>query len=60
VTVQYGDPIRYAVVADCTRDQQQAVAEEIFAEVRALYAGLEQRGRRGAARQARERATAAS
>jgi 1-acyl-sn-glycerol-3-phosphate acyltransferase len=60
VTVQYGDPIRYAVVADSSRDQQQAVAEEIFAEVRELYAGLEQLGRRGAARQVRERAAAAS
>jgi 1-acyl-sn-glycerol-3-phosphate acyltransferase len=59
VTVQYGDPIRYAVVADSSRDQQQAVAEEIFAEVRELYAGLEQLGRRGAARQVRERAAAA-
>jgi 1-acyl-sn-glycerol-3-phosphate acyltransferase len=60
VTVQYGDPIRYAVVADSSRDQQQAVAEEIFAEVRELYAGLEQLGRGGAARQVRERAAAAS
>jgi 1-acyl-sn-glycerol-3-phosphate acyltransferase len=60
VTVQYGDPIRYAVVADCTREQQQAAAEEIFAEVRELYAGLERLGRRGAARQVRERAAAAS
>ena len=39
VTVQYGDPIRYAVVENSTREQQQAVAEEIFAEVRGLYAG---------------------
>jgi 1-acyl-sn-glycerol-3-phosphate acyltransferase len=55
VTVQYGDPIRYEVVADPTRDQQQAVAEEIFAEVRELYAGLEQHGRRAVMRQVRKR-----
>jgi hypothetical protein len=43
------------VVADPTRDQQQAVAEEIFAEVRELYAGLEQHGRRAVMRQVRKR-----
>jgi 1-acyl-sn-glycerol-3-phosphate acyltransferase len=59
VTVQYGDPIRYAVVEDPTRDQQQAVAEEIFADVRELYDGLERLGRRGVMRQVRERAAVA-
>jgi 1-acyl-sn-glycerol-3-phosphate acyltransferase len=54
VTVQYGDPIRYEVIADPTREQQQAVAEEIFAEVRVLYAGLEEHGRRGVLRQVRK------
>jgi 1-acyl-sn-glycerol-3-phosphate acyltransferase len=47
VTVQFGDPIRFEAVAEPTRGQQQAVAEEIFAEVRSLYAGLEGLGRRG-------------
>jgi 1-acyl-sn-glycerol-3-phosphate acyltransferase len=41
VTVSYGDPIRYEVVPEPTREQQQAVAEEIFAEVRDLYARLD-------------------
>jgi 1-acyl-sn-glycerol-3-phosphate acyltransferase len=41
VTVRYGDPIRYEVVPEPTREQQQAVAEEIFAEVRELYASLD-------------------
>ena len=41
VTVRYGDPIRYEVVPEPTRHQQQAVAEEIFAEVRELYASLD-------------------
>jgi 1-acyl-sn-glycerol-3-phosphate acyltransferase len=60
VTVQYGDPIRYQVVADPPRDQQQAVAEEIFAEVRELYADLERLGRRGVLRQVRERTAVAA
>jgi 1-acyl-sn-glycerol-3-phosphate acyltransferase len=60
VTVQYGDPIRYAVVADPTRDEQQAVAEEVFAEVRELYAGLERHGRRAVKRQVRDRTAIAS
>ena len=34
VTVQYGEPIRWERVADPTRDQQQAVADEIFAAIR--------------------------
>jgi 1-acyl-sn-glycerol-3-phosphate acyltransferase len=60
VTVQYGDPIRFEVVSDPTRDQQQAVAEEIFAEVRELYAGLERHGRREVMRQVRRRTAAAA
>jgi 1-acyl-sn-glycerol-3-phosphate acyltransferase len=53
VTVQYADPIRWQRVEDPTRDQQQAVAEEIFSEIRALYAGLERLGRRGVLARAR-------
>ena len=60
VTVQYGDPIRYAIVEEPTREQQQSVAEEIFAEVRVLYDGLERLGRRGVMRQLRERTALAS
>jgi 1-acyl-sn-glycerol-3-phosphate acyltransferase len=60
VTVQYADPIRYEVVADPTRDQQQAVAEEIFAEVREMYAGLERLGRRAVMRSARRRTVVVS
>ena len=54
VTVQYGDPIRYEQVDDPTRDQQQAVADEIFKEIKLLYAGLEQLGRRGVMERVRE------
>ena len=37
-----------------TRDQQQQVANAIFAEVRKLYAQLDAVGRRGVARERRE------
>jgi 1-acyl-sn-glycerol-3-phosphate acyltransferase len=53
VTVQYGDPIRWERIADPTRAQQQAVADAILAEIRALYTGLEEHGRRGALQRAR-------
>jgi len=42
VFVQYGDPMRWDVVADPTRDQQQAVADTIFGRIRALYSGLDE------------------
>jgi 1-acyl-sn-glycerol-3-phosphate acyltransferase len=45
VTVQYGEPFRYERVAEATRDQQQAVADEILAAIKALYARLDAEGR---------------
>jgi 1-acyl-sn-glycerol-3-phosphate acyltransferase len=53
VTVQYGDPFRFEPVSEPTREQQQAVADEIFAEIKLLYAGLESHGRRGIAQRLR-------
>ena len=41
VTVKYGDAIRWPQITDATRDQQQAVANEIFARIKTLYASLE-------------------
>jgi 1-acyl-sn-glycerol-3-phosphate acyltransferase len=38
IRVYYGDPIAYERVTATTRESEQAVAEAIFAEVRALYA----------------------
>jgi 1-acyl-sn-glycerol-3-phosphate acyltransferase len=40
VTVRYGDAIRWPRVEDPTHDQQQAVANEIFARIKALYSEL--------------------
>src|SRR5918992_4223161 len=41
VTVRYGDAIRWPRVEDPTRDQQQAVANEIFARIKRIYATLD-------------------
>ena len=38
VTVKYGEPMRWEQVAEPTRAQQQAVADEIFAEIKRLHA----------------------
>jgi 1-acyl-sn-glycerol-3-phosphate acyltransferase len=54
VTVQYGDPIRWEQTEDPTRDQQMAVAEEIFGEIKVLHAGLESLGRKGVLQRVRE------
>jgi 1-acyl-sn-glycerol-3-phosphate acyltransferase len=47
VTVQYGEPISWERIEQPTREQQQAVADAILTEIRRMYAGLEQHGRRG-------------
>jgi 1-acyl-sn-glycerol-3-phosphate acyltransferase len=60
VTIQYGEPFRYEVVKSPDRDQQQAVAEEIFAAIKELYAGLEELGRKGARAKARVARTTAA
>ena len=46
-TVQYGDAMRWERIEQPTREQQQAVADEILLQIRALYAGLEEHGRKG-------------
>jgi 1-acyl-sn-glycerol-3-phosphate acyltransferase len=43
VVVQYGDPVRWETIEDPTIDQQQAVADEIFTRIKALYTDLESR-----------------
>ena len=60
VTIQYGDPLRWEPVEDPTPDQQQAVANDIFAQIRGLYAGLDHLGRRGVVRRVRELERAAA
>ena len=40
VRVRYGEPMRWERVEHPTREQQQAVADEIFAEIKRLHASL--------------------
>jgi 1-acyl-sn-glycerol-3-phosphate acyltransferase len=68
VTVQYGDPIRFEQVDEPTREQAQAAADVVFAEIKSLHGKLREadgrkkaiaaaRSARRAARQAAEAAT---
>jgi 1-acyl-sn-glycerol-3-phosphate acyltransferase len=59
VTVQYGDPLRFERIENPTRDQQQAVADQVFDEIKTLYAGLDQHGRAGVMARVREQRRAA-
>jgi 1-acyl-sn-glycerol-3-phosphate acyltransferase len=45
VTVQYGEPFRYERVEEATRDQQQAVADDILEAIKAVYSRLDAEGR---------------
>jgi 1-acyl-sn-glycerol-3-phosphate acyltransferase len=40
VTIQYGEPLTFAVEPDPTRERQQEVADQIFARVREMYEGI--------------------
>jgi 1-acyl-sn-glycerol-3-phosphate acyltransferase len=44
ISVQYGEPLRFERTEDPTRQQQQAVADEIFKAIKQLYAELERDG----------------
>jgi 1-acyl-sn-glycerol-3-phosphate acyltransferase len=54
VTIQYGDPFRYERIAEPTRDQAKATANEIFDAIKVLYHGLEAHGRRKVVARVRE------
>jgi 1-acyl-sn-glycerol-3-phosphate acyltransferase len=47
VVVHYGDPVVWERIEDPTRDQQQAVADEIFARIKTLYDALDEKLREG-------------
>lgn len=55
VTVQFGEPMVFPAVADSTREQQMEVANQVFDQVRRMYTGLEETGRRGARQALREK-----
>lgn len=48
VTVMYGEPFRFEKAEAPSREQSQAAADEIFGEIKALYAELERVGRKEA------------
>jgi 1-acyl-sn-glycerol-3-phosphate acyltransferase len=54
VTIQYGDAMRWEPTEHATREQQQSVADEVLSQIRGLYAGLEEHGRKGVLRRVRE------
>ena len=54
ITVQYGEPMCWERVDHPTPDQEQAVADEILAETRMMYSGLQEKGRKGVLRGVRE------
>ncbi len=47
VTVQYGKAMCWERISEPTREQQQAVADEVLTEIKRLYSGLEEHGRKG-------------
>jgi 1-acyl-sn-glycerol-3-phosphate acyltransferase len=55
VVVAYGEPVRFPLVEHPTREQQQAVADEILAAIKALYAELERDGAKRVAERVRAR-----
>jgi 1-acyl-sn-glycerol-3-phosphate acyltransferase len=54
VTIQYGEPVNFPVVAEPNREQAHEAAERIFDRVRVMYTALEEQGRRGVIRALRE------
>jgi 1-acyl-sn-glycerol-3-phosphate acyltransferase len=60
VTIQYGDALRWERIESPSREQQQVVADAILVEIRRLYSGLEEHGRKGMLRHLRAQRRAAS
>jgi 1-acyl-sn-glycerol-3-phosphate acyltransferase len=58
VTVQYGEPLSFARVAEPTLEQQLDVARAIFDRVKAMYERLDAQGRKGVRNARREGADA--
>jgi 1-acyl-sn-glycerol-3-phosphate acyltransferase len=58
VTVQFGEPLTFAVEPGPSHDRQLEVATEVFDEVKAMYEGLATRNERRASRRSSDRAPA--
>ncbi len=46
VTVKYGEPLRFEVVENPTKEQSQAAADQIFDEIKKLYYAMRENGRK--------------
>ena len=55
VTIRYGEPLRFEVVAQPTREQQQRVADQILDRIRKMHDEMEELGHRGSLRAAADR-----
>ena len=55
VTVRYGEPLKFDVVAQPTREQQQRVADLILDRIREMHDEMEELGHRGSLRAAAAR-----
>jgi 1-acyl-sn-glycerol-3-phosphate acyltransferase len=60
VTVRYGDPFRFAVTPQSTREQQQEAADYNLERIRELHTELQRLGHKGALRAARRRGALAA
>jgi 1-acyl-sn-glycerol-3-phosphate acyltransferase len=60
VSMLYGDPLHFPREESPSRERQQEVADEIFAEIKRLYARLGEQGHSAVAREARRAAAAHS
>ncbi|GIK76765.1 MAG: 1-acyl-sn-glycerol-3-phosphate acyltransferase [Acidobacteria bacterium] len=54
ITIHYGEPISFDVVAEPTREQQLEAATEIFTHVREMYGEIERDGRASVIKRVRE------
>ena len=50
-SIQYGEPFKFPLIADPTREQQQAVADYILERIRELHTSLATLGYRGSMRE---------
>jgi len=50
VLIQYGEAVKFPLLADPTREQQQAVADYILERIRELHTSLSTLGSRGSMR----------
>jgi 1-acyl-sn-glycerol-3-phosphate acyltransferase len=55
VSLLYGDPLRFEIEREPSRERQQEVADQIFAAIRRQYATLQEQGHQALARDARRR-----